>query len=60
MNELDPITLWQDGGSQKRWPCGNNTACLMTASPDSLGQSHDFDRHTPPSPFVLSGSLRVQ
>ena len=60
MSELDPITLWQDGGSQKRWPCGNDTACLGTASPDSRGRSHDLNRHTGSSPFALSGSLRVQ
>lgn len=60
MSELDPITLWQDGGSQKRWPCGNDTACLGTASPDSRGRSYDFERPVAPAPFALSGTLRVQ
>jgi hypothetical protein len=60
MNEFDPITPRQNDDAQKHRPCGNNTACLGTASPDSRGRSHDLKRHTGSSPFALSGSLRVQ
>ncbi len=47
-------------GPQARWPCGDDAACLGTASPDSQWRLHDFDRHAAPDPFALSGSLRVQ
>jgi hypothetical protein len=57
MSELERITLWQDDGSQKRWPCGNDTARLVTASPDLPRQS---DHCMPSAPFARSGSPRVQ
>jgi hypothetical protein len=60
MTEHARLIPWQDNGSQKRWPCDNDTACLMMASPDSPTQSHDFDRHKAPSSFALSDLLRVQ
>jgi hypothetical protein len=60
MTEHDRLIPWQDNSSQTRWPCGNSTACLMTASLDPPTQSHDFDRHTRPAPFALSDTLRVQ
>jgi hypothetical protein len=60
MTALDRITLWQDDGSQKHWPCGNDTVRLVTASPDSPHPSHACDRHVTPVPFALSNLLRVQ
>ena len=60
MSKFDPITLCQDNGLQTRWPCGNDTACLVTTSPDLPGQSDHFAHHRLSAPFALSGSLRVQ
>ncbi len=60
MSELDRLTLWHDDGAQKRWPCGNDTARLVIASPDLPRQSDHFAYNMPPAPFARSGSLRVQ
>jgi hypothetical protein len=60
MSELDRITLWQDDGSQKHWPGSNDTARLVTASPDLPRQADHFAHTMPPASFARSGSLRVQ
>jgi hypothetical protein len=60
MSEFDRITLRQDDTTQTRGPCGNDSACLVTASSDLPGQSTPFAHYMLPAPFARSGSLRVQ
>jgi len=60
MSEIEPTMNGRDVGLQACFPCGDDAACLVMTSADSLGWSHDLNRHTAPSPFALSSSLRVQ
>lgn len=60
MSEFDRITRGQDDTAQTRWPCGSDSACLVTASSDLPGQSSLFAHYLLPPPFARSGSLRVQ
>jgi hypothetical protein len=60
MSERDRITPRQDHGAQKRWPCGDDPAGLVTAPPDSRRGSYLFNRYTVPVRFALFGALRVQ
>jgi hypothetical protein len=60
MSELDRITLWQDDGSQKRWLCSDDAACLVITSPDLPRRSDHSACPMPPAPFARSGSLGVQ
>jgi hypothetical protein len=51
MSERDRITRWQNDGAQTRWPCGDDPACLVTASPDLPGQPSLFAHSMPPAPI---------
>jgi hypothetical protein len=60
MSEIKQTMNGRDVGPQACFPCDDDAACLVMASADLRGRSHDWNRHTVPSPFALSGSLRVQ
>jgi hypothetical protein len=60
MSEIEQTINGRDVGLRERFPCGDDAACLVMASADSLARSHDLNRHTALSPFALSGLLRVQ
>jgi hypothetical protein len=60
MSEIEQTMNGRDVGLLACFPCGDDAACFVMASADSLGRLHDVNRHTTLSPFALSGSLRVQ
>jgi hypothetical protein len=60
MSEIEQTMNGQDVGLQACFSCGDDAACLVMAPADLPGRSHDLNRHMAPSPFALSGALRVQ
>jgi|PlaIllAssembly_1097288.scaffolds.fasta_scaffold576852_2 hypothetical protein len=60
MSEIEQTMNGRDVGLQACFPCGDDAACLVMASADLRRRSHDLNRHMAPSPFALSGALRVQ
>ena len=60
MSQMEQQSYWQDSVPQACVPGGDDTACRVTATPDSHSSSPHGDRGTAPSAFVSSGGLRVQ